>query len=295
MTLHSQTCRYQSDPRKFVYGRFLYSSDDSRLHSHSQQTSEESARYEDHSGSNPFKSPPSPISAPLPSTLCAPTSQTVGSPSQPDKLTRITNTGAENSDDGYTYHLYPLQGDRSSSEQDYGSRQPASGISPHLGAHDGGQGADGPNTEQSHPARIQQQQRRAGHHYSSAANEASNHPIPSTSNHHQQQRQSSSHVSSTGFEAPHLASASSRGRDASMYHTREDSSFSSSASDSVELDPLLRQDKHNDGRPKRPLNAFMIYSRSRRGTLLQERPELKATEIAGVMAEEWRSLETVSL
>jgi hypothetical protein len=77
-------------------------------------------------------------------------------------------------------------------------------------------------------------------------------------------------------------------------HAREDSSFSSSSAGS-DLDPLLRQDVHHDGKPKRHLNAFMIYSRHRRPALQKERPDLKVRETAGVLAEEWRNLDVVSL
>ena len=80
-----------------------------------------------------------------------------------------------------------------------------------------------------------------------------------------------------------------------MFHTREDSSFSSSASESLNSSSLIKQAKHDDGRPKRPLNAFMIYSRARRSELHKEKPGLKVKEISSALADEWRNLDKVSL
>lgn len=88
-------------------------------------------------------------------------------------------------------------------------------------------------------------------------------------------------------------SSSDREQHNAMYSTREDSSFSSSASESVNSGTLIKQAKHDDGRPKRPLNAFMIYSRARRAELQKEQPGLKIKEISSALADEWRNLDKV--
>lgn len=272
---------------------FLYSSDDSHFHSHSQQTSEDSARYEEQSHSSSFKSP-SAASIPVDSTLPfvfrgAPTSQqTPSSVPQPDAST--TRAGSIGGHEG-SYNLYPPQGNAAShvlDSQDPSASLQASGILPQLGGLEG-QRVDSPKPGQSHSHSLQQQQqqRRVGCYY--PTNDTSTSYLPHSSFHHQEELPNSGQAR---FQTPRLPDQNNQ-RDA-MYHTREDSSFSSSASESVDSDPLLRQDLHHDGRPKRPLNAFMIYSRSRRSQLPQEKPGLKARDIGGVLAEEWRGLDKVS-
>lgn len=266
-----------------------YSSDDSHLHSHSQQTSEESARYEEQSYLSSFKSlsaAPGSVDSTLPSVFRAPTSQ----PSVPQLDASTSRAGSNGGYEG-SYILYPPQGNASNHpphSQDSSASLQASGILPQLGGLEG-QRVDSPNSGQSHLFGVQQQQqqRRVDYYYPST-DDASTSYLPSSSFRHQEELPNSGQAR---FQTPRLPDPNNQ-RDA-MYHTREDSSFSSSASDSVDSDPLLRQDLHHDGRPKRPLNAFMIYSRSRRSQLLQERPELKARDIAGALAEEWRGLDKV--
>ena len=59
-------------------------------------------------------------------------------------------------------------------------------------------------------------------------------------------------------------------------------------------DPLLKQEPHKDGRPKRPLNAFMIFSRHRRPQILNLNHNLSALEITGRLSEEWKQMPFVS-
>lgn len=71
-----------------------------------------------------------------------------------------------------------------------------------------------------------------------------------------------------------------------MIHTSE-SSYTSSP---VEDNPLLRQELHKNGRPRRPLNSFMIFSRARRPSLQRKKPNLKVGEIAKELAKEWHEM-----
>lgn len=63
----------------------------------------------------------------------------------------------------------------------------------------------------------------------------------------------------------------------------------------VSGNPLLRQSTHKNGKPKRPLNAFMIFGRDRRPKLLKERPKIAVGEIAKELGKEWAVMPAVSL
>lgn len=88
-----------------------------------------------------------------------------------------------------------------------------------------------------------------------------------------------------------------------------DCASGSSLSESVSSNPLLRQDLHKNGQylpswpllriltnvgnvgtPKRPLNSFMIYSRWRRPLLQKEQPDVTASDLSKLLANEWREL-----
>lgn len=58
--------------------------------------------------------------------------------------------------------------------------------------------------------------------------------------------------------------------------------------------PLLKQELHKNGKPKRPLNAFMIFSRHQRPKLQTSNPNLGVQDIARELSRQWKALEDVS-
>lgn len=56
---------------------------------------------------------------------------------------------------------------------------------------------------------------------------------------------------------------------------------------------LLLQELHADGRPRRPMNAFMIYSRHRRPDIQRVEPGLKTGDMSKRLSLEWKNLAPV--
>lgn len=247
---------------------FLHSSDDSFLHGHSQQTSEESARYGDQSYTIENASFASTGSFHLPSL--ADNAQTCPQPNLSETEARpLSNEGFFAEDQAQpTWHDEAAFQKASVSAPVKDASSDSEFAIPHqrVGeASTSGRGRSG-------SLQQQQQHRRVGQRHSRPQEDATN---PSA------------------FSPLANLVARTPG-DNSMYHTREVSTLSSSASESVDsTSSLTKQSMHDDGRPKRPLNAFMIYSRARRSAILKERTDLKSREIAGALADEWRNLEKV--
>lgn len=47
---------------------------------------------------------------------------------------------------------------------------------------------------------------------------------------------------------------------------------------------------HADGRPRRPMNSFLIFSRHRRPQLQRNDPSMKTGQISGILSKEWKAL-----
>jgi hypothetical protein len=57
--------------------------------------------------------------------------------------------------------------------------------------------------------------------------------------------------------------------------------------------PLLKQELHRNGKPKRPLNSFMIFARQRRPDLQKLNPNMKVADIAKELSKEWKDMPAV--
>lgn len=57
---------------------------------------------------------------------------------------------------------------------------------------------------------------------------------------------------------------------------------------------LLKQELHRNGKPKRPLNSFMIFARQRRPDLQKMNPNMKVADIAKELSKEWKDMPAVS-
>lgn len=58
-------------------------------------------------------------------------------------------------------------------------------------------------------------------------------------------------------------------------------------------DGFLRQELRRDGLPRRPMNAFLIFSRWRRGQIRKHSDGVRAAEISAKLGLEWRKLPAV--
>lgn len=91
------------------------------------------------------------------------------------------------------------------------------------------------------------------------------------------------------------SSSSSLGRSASVRPPSPSNTPLSDADSSfTENDPLLHQDTHKNGRPKRPLNSFMIFSRKRRPELKLENEDMTVAGVAKLLSQEWKDMTIVS-
>lgn len=252
----------------------LYTSDESHLHGHSQQTSEESALYGEHL-SESKTAPCASSDVPWPSSTLASQAQTQFLPCQPS-----------NASTGSTSMLLPSKGFFSEFATQHARFQeswPTQSSSLPSSSTVFPSSSDALTHQREDPERNfsrASQLRRVGSSHTSGEKS-----ITSTSPH-----VSHSNYNMRALELPTFRSE----REDTYYHTREDSSVSSSsASESISSASLIKQGKHDDGRPKRPLNAFMIFSKARRVALGKERPTLKGKDVSVALAEEWKNLEKV--
>jgi hypothetical protein len=58
--------------------------------------------------------------------------------------------------------------------------------------------------------------------------------------------------------------------------------------------PLPQTNLHPSGKPKRPMNAFLVFSSVRRPELQKLFPDLKTAALSKRLGEEWRDMSTVS-
>ncbi|TFY62072.1 hypothetical protein EVG20_g6837, partial [Dentipellis fragilis] len=66
---------------------------------------------------------------------------------------------------------------------------------------------------------------------------------------------------------------------------------SKTESDTAEDTQLTAQTLNNDGTPKRPMNAFMIFARRRRPQVSAENQMMRTGEISKILSKEWNSMD----
>lgn len=258
---------------------FFYTSDDSHFHSHSQQTSEESAMYGEHPNEATAALNPS-SDLIWPSSISADQAQTQYFPNHASN-TSIVSTQMPLPSKGL-FSEYDIQHARF---QESWPGQSSNAISTILPVSYPKKAPTYEHETSQRQFSHSPQPRRVGSSYTfnDKGFIPSNSQLPL--------------LSSTSSPET-MANLSNQRERQDVYYTREESSFSSSsASESLggTSDALTKQGKHDDGRPKRPLNAFMIFSRARRKDLVKEKPGMKVKDVSIALAEEWRNLEKVPI
>ncbi|OEH79834.1 high mobility group protein homolog NHP1 [Cyclospora cayetanensis] len=66
---------------------------------------------------------------------------------------------------------------------------------------------------------------------------------------------------------------------------------SSSAASAAPVHRGIKKHQKDAGAPKRPLSAYMLFAREKRGEVLQQQPELKSSvkDVAKILGDMWRT------